>query len=143
MPYEKLKDSDYTNLRYRYFQRTGCLITAGGSEDNCITPEGLDGYMIPPPLPTQSAEVPMQCETSEPELPPTAECENVEEIPEETTDEDLEVDRDIDRNIEHNLVGRKIKALYDNGWSIYFLSMIPHHTIVPPLEAQTPSVCYS
>ena len=36
----------------------------------------------------------------------------------ETTDEDLEVDHDIDRNIEHNLVGRKIKALYDNGWFI-------------------------
>ena len=64
---------------------------------------------------TQSAEVPMQCETPEPEQPPNAECENVEEIPEETADEDLEADRDLDRNIEHNLVGRKIKALYDNG----------------------------
>ena len=44
--------------------------------------------------------------------------ENVEEIPELTTDEDLKVDRDINRNIEHYLVGRKIKALYDNGWFI-------------------------
>ena len=52
--YEKLKDSENTNLHYRCFQRTGCLITAGRSEHNFITPEGLDGYVVLPPLPSCS-----------------------------------------------------------------------------------------
>ena len=27
-----------------YFQKTGCLMTIDGSEDNLITPEGTTGY---------------------------------------------------------------------------------------------------
>ena len=29
--------------------KTGCLLTADGSDDNMVKPEGLDGYKVPPP----------------------------------------------------------------------------------------------
>ena len=47
---------EYQNLRMRCSEKTGCLMTADGSENNKITPEGLKAYNIynipslPPPL---------------------------------------------------------------------------------------------
>jgi len=41
--------------------KTGCLITADGSKDSKIQPEGLKDYSIPPPLLVASLEQPMQC----------------------------------------------------------------------------------
>ena len=41
--------------------------------------------------------------------------EEDEQIP-EVNDNDLEEDNEGDRDYDHNLVGRKIRALYNNGW---------------------------
>ena len=35
---------------YRSFEKTGCLITADGSDDDKIEPESMPGYIVPPPL---------------------------------------------------------------------------------------------
>ena len=63
--YSKLCSPEYDNLRWRCFERTCCLITADGSDDHLITPEGL-GYVVPPPLPTLSSDEPMAVEVPPP-----------------------------------------------------------------------------
>ena len=35
---------------YRSFEKTGCLITVDGSDDDKIQPESMPGYIVPPPL---------------------------------------------------------------------------------------------
>ena len=37
-------------MLYRSFEKTGCVITADGSEDEKIQPEGMPGYIVPPPV---------------------------------------------------------------------------------------------
>ena len=44
-----LSGPDYDHLRQRCWEKTGCLMTADGSEDDKITPEGLPNYRVPPP----------------------------------------------------------------------------------------------
>ena len=53
--FNTLMGEDYSKTRYRCFEKTGCLITADGSEDDKIAPEGLTNYVVPPPLPIQVA----------------------------------------------------------------------------------------
>ena len=82
-------------------------------EDHLIKPEGLDVYVVPLPLPMKSTQEPITCANPESVAPQTNEegkklCE--------TNDNDLESDYESDRDLNHNLVGRKIKAIYDNGW---------------------------
>ena len=48
--WETLCGPEYDNLRKRCWEKTGCLMTADGSEDDKVTPEGLPSYKIPPPL---------------------------------------------------------------------------------------------
>ena len=45
-----LYSPEYENLGKRCWEKTGCLVTADGFEDNKIRPEGLKDYEIPPPL---------------------------------------------------------------------------------------------
>ena len=47
--YRMICSSKYDTLRYRLFQKTGTLITADGSDDELIQPEGLPDYKVPPP----------------------------------------------------------------------------------------------
>ena len=118
--YQKLRDSKYDHLRYRCLQKTGCLITADGSNDSAISPERLNGYSVPPPLPTQPHIDPTLLPTpiAAPEPDDTCEAEIEEQdIPEEN-DEDLEVDDEKDCNFNHTLVVRRVKGLYDNGWFV-------------------------
>ena len=44
------KDEKFQSMLYRSFEKTGCLITADGREDEKIQPEGVVGYIIPPLL---------------------------------------------------------------------------------------------
>ena len=39
----------YDNLRRSCWRKTGCLITADGTDDELIKPEGLPQYTVPPP----------------------------------------------------------------------------------------------
>ena len=47
--YNVLVGQKYEKFCYHQFEKTGCLITADGSEDTKITPEGLKDYNVPPP----------------------------------------------------------------------------------------------
>ena len=47
--WKKLSKPEYDNLRKSCWVKTGCLLTADGSDDNLVKPEGLDGYKVPPP----------------------------------------------------------------------------------------------
>ena len=40
---------DYAEFRLHSWRKTGCLMTADGSEDDSIKPEGLKDYVVPPP----------------------------------------------------------------------------------------------
>ena len=44
--YRKLTSSKYDDFRRRLFTKTGCLITADGTEDHLISPEGLPDYTV-------------------------------------------------------------------------------------------------
>ena len=56
--YRKLTSSKYDDFRRRLFTKTGCLITADGSEDYLISPEGLPDYTVPPVLLEPSISAP-------------------------------------------------------------------------------------
>ena len=47
--WDKLSQSKYDNLRQSCWTKTGCLITADGSDDDAIKPEGLPNYVVQPP----------------------------------------------------------------------------------------------
>ena len=68
-------------MRYRLFQKTGCFLTADGSDYNLVQPEGLPDYQIPSPsffdpAPATPVNVP----------PPPLSSQ------EEQTDQDIKVD---------------------------------------------------
>ena len=114
--YSKLNGPEYDNLRWICFERTGCLIIADSSDDDRINPECLESYVIPPPLPTPLSDERMAVEAPTPGGPPhyiLLDVDNEEDIP-EVGDDDLKVDSQNDRDYQHELVGRNIKALYDN-----------------------------
>ena len=48
--YEDLLKSDFDGYRWSLFEKTGCLMTADGSEDEIISTEGLVEYKVPPPM---------------------------------------------------------------------------------------------
>ena len=116
--WDKLCTPQYDNLRLRCWQKTGCLITADGSDDDLITPEGLPNYAVPPPLdylpvsdapPTENTVGPSTEEEEDEE-----ELEGDKEEPEDDGDE--WVDNEDDRYYDAEFVGRKIKGFYETGW---------------------------
>ena len=46
--YNTLVDERYDGFRREFFGRTGCLLTADGSGDDLVRPEGSPGYKVPP-----------------------------------------------------------------------------------------------
>eukprot|EP00794_Sanderia_malayensis_P002636 gene2636-3050_t len=64
--YEKLQSGSYDAALYSYFQKTGYLNTSDGSDDGNIKPEGLQNYIVPPPVPIQAAAEAVQCDVPEP-----------------------------------------------------------------------------
>ncbi len=47
--WDEIRTEDYMKLRRAAWQRTGCLLTADGTEDAVVTPQGLSDYTPPPP----------------------------------------------------------------------------------------------
>ena len=83
--WQELCSSKYDHLSKRCWEKTGCLITADGSEDSKITPESLVDYKVPPPLSYLPAH------EAEPRSSTPDTTENDEEKQEEETlDEDFE-----------------------------------------------------
>ena len=48
--WEKLQRPEYDKLRMSCWQKTGCLMTADGTDDHLIKPEGIPNYSVPRPL---------------------------------------------------------------------------------------------
>ena len=108
---EKLSAEDYGKVRYKCFEKTGCLITAGGSADDKINPEGLKNYVVPPPLPMNGpAEVPA-CQL--PALASHKEVNNeesTENFEQQLDNETEKVDCEAARDYSHEHIGRKLKV---------------------------------
>lgn len=109
--YNQLMSDEYSKTRYRCFEKTGCLITADGSEDDKISPEGLTNYVVPPPLPIH-VEIDPVIPTPAAELQDvdedTSELEELETIP------DKRVELAVDRTSDHPLVNRTGSVCYDD-----------------------------
>ena len=46
--YTKLCGNEYDDVRKKLWLKSGCLISADGSNDDEIAPEGLQNYQVPP-----------------------------------------------------------------------------------------------
>ena len=67
--YRKFCDSRYDNFRWRLFEKTGCLITADGSEDAKVSPEGLLNYELQLPIDIDPIATPATSSTVPPSEP--------------------------------------------------------------------------
>ena len=119
--YNDLIGEKYEGFRWLQFEKTGCLITADGSEDHKISPEGLDGYKVPPPLLLDPALEPSQGNTTSASDPILEELDRIEPSAEEFEDcvlkeVDCLEDKVEDRIQDHDLKGKKMQVLYDSGW---------------------------
>ena len=47
--WRKLNNVKYDAMRRRFFEKTGCLLTATGEHDELVQPEGLPNYQVPAP----------------------------------------------------------------------------------------------
>jgi hypothetical protein len=117
----------YNSFRLKSWQKTRCLMTADGSEDDLVKPEGLDGYEIPPPAlfePDVNLPASNTLEGQEEQEPDcgdvTAEDEPQDNAPPpaDINDEELLEDLEEDRVFDHEYVGRQIKGLYEDGWAL-------------------------
>ena len=122
--WEKLKSPKYDASRWKCLERTGCLLTADGSVDDKVKPEGMSAYVVPPPLPIPAADDPFESlvPAADPIPDDTMITDDVladTDIVEEgstsvTPNDDLEFDEEKDRDYEHSLVGCRIRAFYDD-----------------------------
>jgi len=113
--YGRLIRQDYNQFRRSVWFKSGCLITADGSCDEQIRPNGLADYKMPPPCKFLAplSQLPSSNNVDSVEYPPS---EDILEIIEgETKDVAMEkIDKEEDR-IKDDLVDRRIKALYESG----------------------------
>ena len=78
--YRKISDPKYDHLRYRLFEKAGTLITADGSDNDKIQPEGLPNYNVQPPSVMDAS----------PASPVSGSSNEKEDDPEETVADDFE-----------------------------------------------------
>ena len=112
--YERVISDKYAEFRRKMWEKTGCLITADGSEDEKISPEGLPGYAVHPPLPIDAMDAAPTVNVVD-----ERNAEGDGEIDEDDDEEPLppteKVDSEGDRVTTPPLVGRKVKGVYENG----------------------------
>ena len=105
----KLNTSKYDRLRLKCWEATGALMTADGSEDDKIKPEGLPNYQVLPPLildPTsekaRSNILDINPFVEETELPEEPEVTGLfaeeDELVEEGEEEDVDIEEEGDNN---------------------------------------------
>jgi len=117
--YQKLIGPAYDSFRWRLFQKSGCLITANGEDDDKIQPEGLDNYKVPPPA--EFIE-PLSANPEQLNVVSVEEPSDIQIIDDVQEVEDAEIavesieDNPEDRSEDDELIGREIKALYENDW---------------------------
>ena len=108
------------DFRKKLLLKTGCLISADGSNDAKIAPEDLQNYQVPPPHQylEPAVELP-ESNQVEFEEPPLSDTMVVDENNFLTDDQELHerIDREDDCIVD-SFIGWKIKALYENGWFV-------------------------
>ena len=119
-------------------KKTGCLLTADGSNDDLVQPEGLIGYKVMPPLSMHGPDDYSDIKAPEPASdPPDTMPEDEDNLfssndQEESLNSDLEsedalnldleseeaerIDNEEDSTQNHKLVGQQIRGLYETGW---------------------------
>ena len=110
-------------------------MTADGTEDHLVQPEGLPGYNIPPPSMIEPDSVTPGMQNPEPNENVDIEPENESLLNDDDDDEREEFEDNIaDRIFHHELVGKQVKGLYENGWFIgkiqYFNSRLDEFKVV-------------
>merc|ERR1711981_418281 len=95
---DKLNHSNYDNFRWNCFEKTGMLMTADGSNDDKIKPEGLTNYKVIDPLPTPGPDMIPEVIPPEPAPEPLDEVVQdelspAEELPDSATDDSTEVEK--------------------------------------------------
>ena len=119
--WKKLISGQYDDTR-KCWERTGCLMTADGSEDSKIAPEGLHNYKVPPPIEYTEPTINLPATNNVPagSEDDTVDINVIEENEEIGPEDDVEMleDKEDDRDFSDELVGLKLKVLYENGWFI-------------------------
>ena len=115
-----------------------CLLTADGSSDEKVNPEGLKDYKVMPPLPMAGPDKDPDLVAPQPASDPTdmvIEDEIFSSIPNDATEEETieRVDDETDHTINYELVGQKIKGLYETGWHVghvkYFNTFLKEYLV--------------
>lgn len=123
--YNILQGDNYAGFLRNCFEKTGCLLTADGSEDEKVKPEGLNDYKVMPPLKQPgpdrmpNIEIPEVTEDiTENLIEDQFEHEDDSEPLEEDIDlEAEEADIENDRVYDADLVGKRICGMYEaSGW---------------------------
>ena len=104
------------------FEKTGCLITADGSDDDKISSEGLPNYKVLPPClidPTAALPTANNVESDPNENEIMVEGFDIEgELladNDHLEDDSMIEDREADRIFDHDAAGKRVKALYEHG----------------------------
>ena len=138
--WKKLISGTYDSFIKGCWERTGCLITADGSEDEKIKPENLSDYKVPPPIDYVEATTAVAVANVVPEviIDPSIEQEpepevELEEEEEPIDEEEVQLDREEDRTFADEMVGMKVKVLYEHGWCegeiIYFNKALQEYKV--------------
>ena len=123
--WETLCGPNYEHLSKRCWETTGCLITADGSDDDKISPEGLPMYKVPPPIDyipaTEALPTINQALGDEDEIDFNIHQEEDPEDFDAGADEPDNGGEEFEDHEDHRsdnapYCGRKLKALYENGW---------------------------
>ena len=100
-------------------KKTGCLITADGSEDEKIQPESLKEYKVQLPMPMKPAQAPPISNYVDP-MDEESETNVIEDEVQQEEGDMFEGNKQ-DRDLNDALVGKKVKALYEKGWFIGYI----------------------
>ena len=118
--WKKLISGQYDDTIRKCWERTGCLMTADGSEESKIAPEGLHDYKVPPPIEYTEPTINLPATNNVPagSEDDTVDINVIEENEEIGPEDDVEMleDKEDDRDFSDKLVGLKLKVIYENGW---------------------------
>ncbi|KAI6651299.1 hypothetical protein LOD99_5265 [Oopsacas minuta] len=93
-------------------------MTAVGTEDNLVQPEGLPDYNIPPPSMIEPGSVAPDMQNPEPNEIVDIEPETESPLIDDDDESEEFEDNIADRIFHHEIVGKQVKRLYKNGWFI-------------------------
>ena len=134
--WKKLTSPKYEALLRKCWERTGCLITADGSEDDKIKLEGLPNYQVPPPINyVEPLSIAPESNSVVGETDENSNLEEEEEDDEEQPSDEgsIAMDREEDRDFTDELVSMKVKVLHQNGWVVgdveYFSTVLSEYEV--------------